>query len=389
MFKTSGLYLENLNETADIVIDQGGTQSGKTYSLMQVLSSKAVSEYDKVITVVGQDIPNLRAGALRDMQTVVRSSVELQSLISGYNATTLTYTFNSGSIMEFKSYGNAQDAHSGKRDYLFINEAPGVSWQIAEQLIDRTRIRTYIDYNPSAEFWVHDKLINSKYGDKSTRLIISDHRHNPFLSQQQHDHIEAKAKQDPAWGRVYARGLTGKIEGLIFSRWSVVKAIPKDATFVGRGLDFGFTNDPTAVVEVYKQDGKLWINEVLYDRGLTNTDIDKRLTSLGVSKSENLIPDSAEPKSIEELSRLGWYCTGALKGADSVKNSIDTLQRYELCITENSANLRREIGKYKWIVDRNGRTLNEPVDYDNHAIDALRYVALNKLRHAGGHIEMR
>lgn len=389
MFKTSGLYLENLNETADIVINQGGTQSGKTYSLMQVLSSIAVSEYDKVITVVGQDIPNLRAGALRDMQTVVRSSIELQSLISGYNATTLTYTFNSGSIMEFKSYGNAQDAHSGKRDYLFINEAPGVSWQICEQLIDRTRTRVYIDYNPSAEFWVHDKLINSKYGDKSTRLIISDHRHNPFLSQQQHDHIEAKAKQDSAWGRVYARGLTGKIEGLIFSRWSVVDSIPKDATFVGRGLDFGFTNDQTAVVEVYKQDGKLWINEVLYERGLTNTDIDKRLTSLGVSKSENLIPDSAEPKSIEELTRLGWYCTGALKGSDSVKNSIDTLQRYELCITKNSANLRREIGKYKWIVDRNGRTLNEPVDFDNHAIDALRYVALNKLRHAGGHIEMR
>jgi phage terminase large subunit len=146
------------------------------------------------------------------------------------------------------------------------------------------------------------------------------------------------------------------------------------------GLDFGFTNDETGCILVYKQDGELWIEEMLYETGLTNPDVGARLEEAGISKSTEIIADSAEPKSVEELRRLGWRIAGAKTGADSVKNSIDILKRYKLNITRNSVNLRNELGRYKWRTDRLGKTLNEPVDSCNHLIDPLRYVALNKLK---------
>ncbi|MFD2145488.1 terminase large subunit [Mucilaginibacter antarcticus] len=185
---------------------------------------------------------------------------------------------------------------------------------------------------------------------------------------------------DPEKWKVYARGLTGKVDGLIFTNWHICDDIPKDAKPVAVGLDFGFSNDETGCIEVYKQNGELWIDELFYQTGLTNTDVSKQLALAGVSKKAEVIADSAEPKSIEELWRLGWHITGAKKGPDSVNNSIDILKRYTLNITRRSANLRNELGRYKWKVDKSGRGLNTPVDSFNHLIDPLRYVALNKLK---------
>jgi phage terminase large subunit len=332
-----------------------------------------------VITVVGQDIPNLKAGALRDAQSIYYGWPELQLMIKSYNKTDRIFEFYNGTILEFKSYDNAQDAKSGKRDYLFVNEANGIAYDVYTELALRTKQKIFIDYNPNSAFWVHDMLM----GNQGVQLIISDHRHNPFLSTQTKEKIEALKNQDPEQWRVYARGLTGKITGLIFSNWFICESIPTDAKLIAAGLDFGFTNDETGFILVYRQNGELWVDEILYDTGLTNTDISARLATSGISQNIDIVADSAEPKSIEELRRLGWKITGAKKGADSVNNSIDILKRYKINVTRQSVNLRNELGRYKWRTDRTGRTLNEPVDSWNHLIDPLRYVALNKLKSPG------
>jgi phage terminase large subunit len=373
MFKTSVLYEANKNESEDVIVNQGGSSSGKTYSILQVLFTKAIEECN-VITIAGQDIPNLKAGALRDALDIYNNSPILQQFVVSYNITDRIFKFDNGSIMEFKSFKNSQDAKSGKRDYLFINEANGIPYDVYFELEIRTKKQTYIDYNPNCEFWVHEKVI----GQPRTKLFISDHRHNPFVQQKIRDKLEALKELDLELFKVYGRGLTGKIEGLIFRNYNVVNEIPKDATLIANGGDFGFTNDPTAMLEVYKQNGELWINELIYETGLTNPMIADKIKGIN-KQGEETIFDSAEPKSIQELTNQGIRVFPAKKGADSIKTSIDVLKRYKLNVTITSVNLRKELNSYKWAVDKDGKSTNEPVDYNNHLIDALRYVALNKL----------
>lgn len=375
MFETSDVYEWNYTAHENIVINQGGTSSGKTYSILQVLFTKCVNKPGLVCTIVGQDIPNLKSGALRDALDIYNSSEELKKLVHDYNKSDRIFTFFNNSKMEFKSYDSQQDAKSGKRDYLFMNEANGMTYQIFDELNTRTREQSFIDYNPNCEFWVHRELI----GRPNTRLIISDYRHNPFAPEKIVKKIESRVN-DVEWFDIYGRGKTGRIEGLVFRNWFTVPAIPGEAKFIGYGLDFGFTNDPTTVLEVYTQDGELWVNELLYETGLTNQDIDLKLKAAGLLTHAEMVCDSAEPKSIEELSRLGWNVRPAAKGKDSINNSIDILKRYKLNITQRSVNLRKELNAYRWKVDtKTNLTLNTPVDIDNHAIDALRYLALNKL----------
>ncbi len=376
---TSVLFDANYHAKAEIVVNQGGTSSGKTYAILQVLILIAFEQADKVITVVGQDIPNLKSGALRDALKITGESETLKNAILSYNKSERVFQFRNGSIIEFKSYTDPQDAKSGKRDYLFINEANGINWDVYQELSLRTKIRVYIDYNPNAEFWVHDRLI----GKKNVQLIISDHRHNPFLSFEMRQKIESIKKEDIELWKVYARGLTGKISGLVLNNWQLCDDIPPGAKLVAIGLDFGFTNDETGCLAVFKQNGELWVDELLYETGLTNPDISRRLSVLGLSKNTLIVADSAEPKSIEELRRLGWNIVPAKKGADSIKISIDILKRYKLNINRHSLNLRRELARYKWKTDLAGRALNEPVDRWNHLIDPLRYVALNQLKIKG------
>jgi phage terminase large subunit len=375
VFKVSPVFQRNYASTKPAVVNQGGTSSGKTISILQVLFVLLAGTPNLVCTVVGQDIPNLKKGAIRDAQNIVRASEPLQPLLKGYNKSDRIYEYYNGSIMEFTSYDDFQDAKSGKRDYLFINEANGIDKPIVDELMLRTRIRTFIDYNPNSEFWAHDL-----HGQPDVEVIISDHRHNPFLSPAEHAKIEGLKTKDLELWRVYARGMTGRIEGLVLKKWSLCEEIPADAKFLGRGMDFGFTNDPTTAIDVYLQNGELWLDEVLYEEGLTNDDIDKQLLVEDPSSRQlRMIADSAEPKSIEELRRLGYSkIEGAVKGPDSVRNGLDILKRYHLNVTRRSTNLRKELANYKWKVDRKtGKTTNEPVDAFNHCIDPVRYVALN------------
>ncbi len=383
MFKAGPLFEANFNSTASTVVNQGGTSSGKTFGIMQAIFAKLAGQKRKVCTVVGQDIPNLKAGALRDSLEIYATSPELQSLIKSYNKSERIFEYHNGCIIEFKSYGDAQDAKSGKRDWLFINEAQGVSWKIREELSLRTKEQEFIDYNPNAEFWVHEHLL----GKSDVEQLISDHRHNPFLLDKQRAKIEGLLEKDRELWKVYARGLTGKIEGLVLRDWHLATSgIPAGAKYLGTGLDFGFTNDPTTAIDLYLSGGELWADEVLYEVGLTNSDIVNRLklvTGRPAGPRWDIIADSAEPKSIEDLRRARLTVEGALKGPDSVRVGLDQLKRYRLNVTVGSVRLRKELANYKWKVDRlTGKPTNEPVDAFNHCIDALRYVALNRLPRA-------
>lgn len=374
-FKTIGpLFRANVEGSERVRVNQGGTSSGKTYTLMQVLYYFAMTEPGCVVTVVGQDFPNLRVGALRDARTI-RSGSDWMCQFFTINESAHFISGRNGSMIEFNSYQTAQDAKSGKRDYLFINECNGVPYEIYWQLQMRTRKMVFLDYNPSERFWVHDEVI----GRDGVKLIISDHRGNPFLTEDEHERIEGIS--DPELWKVYARGLTGKIEGLVLRNWDIVDKMPEmeERKMTCYGLDFGFTNDPSALEEVCLAHGELWVDEHIYETGMTNPMISKRAKEHGLTRKDCIIADCAEPKSIKEISNDGLWVVASPKGADSIVVGLDILKRYKIHFTRRSKGIIANAKAYKWKKDRDGKRTNAPEDKNNHGIDAIRYVALSKL----------
>jgi phage terminase large subunit len=370
------LFHANMNSRKRIRVNQGGSSSGKTYSIMQVLFILAMQTCGQVITVVGQDIPNLKKGSYRDATTIRKNSKILQQWFPKVNEGERIFYCINGSIIEFCSFKDGQDAKNGKRDYLFVNEANGVSWEIYWQLAIRTRVGIFIDYNPSARFWVHEQLI----GRHDVELIISDHRQNHYLTEQLHNMIEG-IEDDELW-KVYARGATGSISGLVFSHYNIVEALPprEEWKMSVYCLDYGFTNDPTTLQHLVLAHGEIWTDELIYSTGMTNPMIAERAKALGLTRADTIIADSAEPKSNAELRSMGLNVQGCVKGADSIINGIDILKRYVWNVTRNSTGIRKELQNYKWKVTKDGVTTNQPVDCFNHGIDAVRYGALEKLK---------
>ena len=368
------LYDENSDHTARILVNQGGTSSGKTYCIMQRLISIAVNEPATIITVAGQDLPNLKVGAMRDTETIFADSEWLQGFFT-WNRSDYTIKGQNGSLIEFKSYDGEQDAKNGKRDYLFVNEANGITYGIYWQLAIRTRRQIFIDYNPSARFWVHEQVL----GREGVKLIISDHRSNMFLTDEEHRRIEGIS--DPELWKVYARGKTGSITGLVFSHFNVVDDLPprEEWKVSVYGMDWGFSADPSALVHLVLAHGEIWTDEVIYRTGMTNPDIAQAMKEAGLTGRDEIVADSAEPKSIAELNRMGYFIKPCKKGADSISNGIDILKRYTWNVTRRSAGLRKELLAYKWKTDRNGDMTNQPIDAFNHAIDAVRYAASETL----------
>lgn len=374
-FKVIGpLFRANMDKAARVYINQGGTYSGKTYTIMQVLIYLAIMEAGSIATVVGQDLPNLKVGALRDAKTILAGSSWLTGYFNIHESGHYLQCRN-GSVIEFKSYKDEQDAKNGKRDNLFINEANGIPYEIYWQLAIRTRNKVWIDYNPSERFWVHNEI----KGRRGTKTIISDHRGNPFLSKEEHERIEGI--EDKELWKVYARGLTGKLSGVIFPNFHIVDSLPERASWKiqGYGLDFGFTNDPTALVHCVIAHGELWTDLEIYETGLTNPMIAERAKEAGLTKADQIIADSAEPKSIAELRNAGLWVIPTVKGGDSITVGIDILHRYKWNVTRRSVGHIEELQSYKWKKDRDGKKTNTPVDRFNHAIDATRYFALMRL----------
>lgn len=375
LFEVSDLFMANKETEERTVVNQGGTSSGKTYSIMQLLFEMAMNEPDLVVTIVGQDIPNLKKGAYRDAKTILNQSPILQVWFPYINESERVIRCINGSVLEFTSFKDEQDAKSGKRDVLFINECDGIAYGIYWQLDMRTRRKVFLDYNPSARFWVHDNVI----GRKNVKLIISDHRCNPFLSKEEHEKIE-KIEDYELW-KVYARGKTGKLKGLIFPEFRIVDRMPEVLECKGNwyGLDFGYTNDPTALENMRLAHGELWVDELLFEAGYDNPMIARVMKTNGIMRRDVVIADCAEPKSISEINSFGFNVQPSSKGPDSIKNGIQILQRYKINVTRRSTGIIQEMKRYKWKVDKNGVMLNVPIEVWNHGIDAIRYVGLKTL----------
>ena len=357
-----------------LIANKGGTRSGKTYSLISLLVVVSVaSKKKRVFDVVSESLPHLKRGAMNDITEIMDAEGLEEGTHYIYNRTDHMVTFKTGNIIRFFSADDWGKVKGSKRDVLFINEANRIPYEVYRQLAVRTTETIFIDWNPDAEFWYELKGLDRK---EDTVEIHSTYKDNSHLSDIQIAEIESN-KDDENWWRVYGLGLTGHAEGIVYKRWEQVDEIPTYADLVGRGLDFGYTNDPTAIVDVWYADGALWLDELCYSPGLTNDKIAEKLRGLPPST----IADSAEQKSIDEIRNYGVrYIEPAIKGRDSVKNGIQILQRYPLKVTSRSTHLIYELRNYKYKEEKTtGIITNEPVDKWNHALDAVRYVALNRL----------
>lgn len=359
------------------VVHQGGTSSGKTYVILQVLARRAATQPGITITVVGQDVPNLKKGAIRDMGKIFASSPYLQAQVpnyklnKGYNKTDRIYEFTNGSIIEFNSYDSEQDAKSGKRQYLFVNEANGIPFEIYWQLSIRTDIQEFIDYNPTARFWVHEKLI----GRDDVQLIISNHWHNSFLTTERHAEIESI--DDFELWRVYARGATGQIHGLIYTKYKLIDIMPAVYPSV-LGLDFGW-NHKMALIDIARDANNLFWDELIYQTEMTIGDLIKEMKELNLGKKK-IYADPARADMIEDLRRAGFNVEKADK---DIKNGIDFVKRNNLYVTKRSKGVISELGSYKW-KEKDGRTLDEPVKFKDDGMDAGRYGSYTGFRKPKG-----
>jgi phage terminase large subunit len=385
---TAQIKIRKLRKRIRIV--RGGTSASKTFSIIPFLIEYALSKPKQEISIVAETIPHLRRGALRDFLKIMDLINMLDE--SSYNKSTMTYKFSNGSFIEFFSADNPAKLRGARRDVLFINECNNITWESYYQLAIRTKKFIYLDYNPVSEFWVDTELLS----DADAEMIVLTYKDNEALEPSIIREIEkARDKASTStywanWWNVYGLGQIGSLQGVVFDNWQQVDSIPLDATLVSYGMDFGFTNDPSTLIAVYKSEGKLWVDELLYRTNMTNNDIGNFLKSIEFGRNE-LICDSAEPKSIEELYRQGFNVKPSVKGADSIKIGIDTLKRYELMVTKRSTNLIKELRAYQWETDKEGKLTGKPTDSMNHLLDPLRYVALLKLnnRPSGRYAVMR
>jgi phage terminase large subunit len=356
-----------------IVIEQGGSRSGKTYNiLIWIIFGYCLREKNKVVSICRKTFPALRTSAMRDFFEILKSQ-ELYSE-QDHNKTSHEYKINSN-LVEFISLDSPQKVRGRKRDLLFINEANELFWEDWNQLVFRTVGRIILDYNPSDEFhWIYDKVKVREDAD----FYKTTYKDNKFLEESIVKEIERLQFTDENYWRIYGLGEIGQSKATIF-QFREIEKIPDNAKFVSYGMDFGYTNDPTCISKIYLHDTNLYCEEVLYRTGMTNRDIHNELLSLGINRRDEIFADSAEPKTIDELYRYGWNIKPSTKGRDSINIGIDMLKRYTIHVNKKSLNAIKEFRNYKWKEDKNGNILNQPEDKFNHFIDSLRYGIYNKL----------
>ena len=357
-----------------IKIVQGGTSAGKTYGILPILIDKACKQPNTEISVVSESIPHLRRGALRDFLKIMKSTQRFVD--ERYNKSLLKYEFANGSFIEFFSADDSSKLRGGRRSILYINECNSVSFESYNELSIRTKNEVFLDYNPTAEFWVQTEL----EGQEDAEKIILTYKDNEALDKGIIDQIEKNIKKAETsnywrnWVNVFVNGVMGRLEGVVFSNWKQIDTIPNEARLIGIGVDFGYTNDPTSIIEVYKMNETRILNEVTYQTGLLNSDIAKILP-----RDVPVYADSAEPKSIADIQRYGITIKGVTKGRDSINYGIDVMQRENYLVTSQSTNLIKELRSYCWDTDKTGKRLNKPIDNFNHAIDAVRYHEMETL----------
>ncbi len=370
--QTNKVYKHLTNSNKKIIVEQGGTRSGKTYNiLLWIILEYTPRNKNKTITICRKAFPSLRASVMRDFLDILRKLNIYQEL--NHNKSNSEYKLF-GNLIEFISLDMPQKVRGRKRNLLFINEANELNWEDWQQLIFRTDEKIIIDYNPSDEYhWIYDKVITRDDCDFYRTTYLD----NPFLEQSIKREIERLKDTDEQYWQIYGLGLKGVSKATIFN-YNECNKIPEDAEFIAYGADAGYSNDPSTLVSVYTKDYNLYIKEHLYRTQMTTKDLHNTFKEVGVNRNQ-LYMDSSEPRLIEELRRMGWNIRPSLKGRDSINAGIDLLKRYKINITTKSNNAIQEFRNYKWKEDKSGKLTNTPEDKNNHIIDAVRYATYSIL----------
>lgn len=353
---------------------QGGTSAGKTFGIIPILIDICARSEMVECSIVAESIPHLKRGAMKDFKKIMLATGRWMD--AHWNASDFKYTFGNGSVIEFFSADNDSKLRGARRDYLYMNECNNMTFHAYTELASRTKKGIYLDWNPVNEFWFHTELL----GDNDVDFIIVNYQDNEACPESALDFIlkaKEKAKTSAFWDnwyRVYGLGEIGNLEGVVFENWKTIDKIPEEARLIGLGLDFGYTNDPTAIIEIYKYNEQRIVNERIYKKGMLNDEIARNLPNDVI-----IYADSAEPKSIDEIRKHGKMIRPVTKGKDSVLFGVDVMQRQDYLVTSNSLNLIKELRNYTWKKDREGNKLNVPIDDFNHAIDAWRYHEMETL----------
>lgn len=381
MTKSKFIYTSALrkirNMKSRIKVIQGGTSASKTFSILAILIDRAIKTPNLEISIVSESIPHLRRGANKDFLKIMKETGRY--IPTHYNKTLLRYEFSNGSYIEFFSADDESRLRGARRNILYINECNNINYDAYLQLSIRTDGDIYLDYNPTSKFYVHTEIL----GQPDTELLVLTYKDNEALSEEIVKQLEANRSKASTstywenWCRVYLDGEIGQVEGTIFTDFNIIDKIPEDARLLGYGLDFGFSQDPAALIAIYKYNDELVVDEVVYQTGLLNSELSNIMKQSGV-KGE-IFADSAEPKSIQELKRYGHQVKPVEKGKDSVNYGIQILQQKRMLVTRRSTNILDEFSKYMWKKNRDGGYEKTPIDAYNHACDALRYVAMMKL----------
>lgn len=377
MFQATTAIRKLSKLTKRIKVVRGGTSAGKTFGILPLLASKAAKYSGMEISVVSESIPHLRRGALKDFLKIMIETGRYKD--SQFNRSLLKYTFDNGSYIEFFSADQPDRLRGARRTTLYVNECNNVTFEAYYQLAIRTSGEIWLDYNPVSTFWVDREVINQEDVD----FITLTYKDNEALPKTIVDSIESareKAKTSSYWAnwwKVYGLGQIGSLEGVCIPDWKPIKELPEEARLLCYGQDFGYTNDPSSTVALYKWNNAYIFDEVIYQKKLLNSDISNLYKSYEI---EGIIyADSAEPKSIAELNHYGHSVLPVAKGRDSIVYGINLINQNEIYVTERSTNLINELRSYIWMVDKEGNKLNKPIDAFNHAIDAARYALTSQL----------
>lgn len=342
----------------------GGTSASKTISILVWCIDYAQSSNNEIISVVSESFPHLQGGAIRDFQNIMKSQGYWKD--DRWHGTQHTYTFETGSTIEFTSVDTYGKAHGPRRDVLFVNEANNLPYSIVDQLITRTRKIVWLDWNPVEEFWFYSEMLGKRDDIDFITLTYLD---NEALDETTIKEIEAH-KSNKNWWQVYGLGQLGEIETRIYKGWKIIDEIPHEARLEFYGVDYGYSNDPTAITAIYYYNGGYIFDEIAYQKGLSNKQIADIILAQPVAP---VVPDSAEPKSNDELASYGLTVIPASKGQGSVLHGIQFVQAQACSVTKRSVHIIKEYRNYVWITDKDGTIINKPEHAWSHSMDSIRY----------------